>query len=139
MSTKLISKYLGDDKVEIIHTPTGEKIITDLPPDNGGKGRKFSPTDLVAAALSSCILTIMGVSAKKDKIELEGTEIEIEKEMAANPRRIAKFTGKIRFPKHISQEQRKKLMTVLKTCPVTKSLHPNIILDIKEENCESLS
>jgi len=132
MSTKLISRYIGDEKVEIIHTPTNSKLITDLPPDNGGKGRNFSPTDLVAAALSSCILTIMAVSAKKDNINLEGTEIEIEKEMTSNPRRIAKFTGKIKFNENISKEQRKKLMTVLKTCPVTRSLNPDIIIDISE-------
>ncbi|PIS47683.1 MAG: osmotically inducible protein OsmC [Elusimicrobia bacterium CG08_land_8_20_14_0_20_51_18] len=133
MATKLISKYLGDDRVEITHGPTGEKIITDLPPDNGGKGRAFSPTDLAAASLSSCILTIMAVMARRDKINIDGAEIEIEKQMRETPRRIGEFTGKIKFPAGVSSVDRKKLMMVLKACPVTGSLHPDIKVELAEE------
>lgn len=131
MSTRIIAKYIGDDRVEITH-PTGNIIITDLPPDNGGKGRNFSPTDLLAAAISSCILTIMGVMAKKYSVNIENTLIEIEKHMSSNPRRVGKLIGKIRFPNNIDKETKKKLMTAISSCPVTKSLHSDIEISIQE-------
>lgn len=132
MSVRIKAEYIGDDQVELMHMPSGNKIITDLPIDNGGKGRTFSPTDLVASALSSCILTIMAKIAQKENIDMKGTTIEIEKEMGTNPRKITKLTGKITFPKSIDKIQKEKLMSAVKSCPVTKSLHPEIEIEIKE-------
>ncbi|MEF3279561.1 MAG: OsmC family protein [Elusimicrobiota bacterium] len=127
MGVKITAKYIGNDNVEVTHLPTGDKIITDLPVDNGGKGRTFSPTDLLASAVASCILTIMGVVAKRENINIEGSTIEIEKHMAENPRRVSKLVGKIKIIGS-SEEKKKKLVSVIKNCPVSKSLHPDIEL-----------
>jgi len=85
MSVKIKALYMGDDTVELEHGPSGRKIVTDLPVDNGGKGRTFSPTDLLAAALSSCILTIMAKAAAKDHLDLKGATVEVEKDMQSSP------------------------------------------------------
>ena len=132
MSVKIKAEYIGDDQVELTHTPSNTKIITDLPVDNGGRGRTFSPTDLVASALSSCILTIMSKIAQKEGVDMKGTLIEIEKEMGANPRRISVLKGKITFPKGIPENKKEKLLSAIKSCPVTKSLHPDIKIEITE-------
>lgn len=126
MSVKISAVYLGDDMVELKHNPSGITIVTDLPIDNGGKGRSFSPTDLVASALASCILTIMGKISVKENIDIKGSSIIIEKEMGANPRRISKLYGKIYFPSNISAKEKERLLYAVKNCPVTKSLHPDI-------------
>lgn len=131
MATKIIAKYLGDDRIELLHTPTGEKIITDLPPDNGGKGRNFSPTDLLTSAVASCILTIMAVIARRENIDFENAEIEIEKHMQQNPRKVARLTGKIKLPSGITDIQKKKLLTAIKNCPVSRSLKEDIIIDFE--------
>lgn len=133
MSVKISAVYIGDDRVELTHLPTGTTIITDLPLDNGGRGRSFSPTDLVASALASCILTIMGKIAQKEGIDIKGSTIVIEKEMTTNPRRISKLYGKITLPKELSPEQKEKLLYAVKTCPVTKSLHPEVEINLAEE------
>lgn len=132
MATKIKSSYMGDGMVEIVHGPTGKKIITDLPPDNGGKGREFSPTDLAAAALSSCVLTIMATIAEREKADIKGSFIEIEKHMAENPRRIGKFTGTISLPKNLDARTREKIMAAVKACPVTRSLRADLQIELKE-------
>ncbi len=81
--SNLKAVYLGDEQVELTHEETGQKILTDLPPDNGGKGRTFSPTDLFACSLTSCILTIMAKMAERDGEDFKGTNIEFEKIMIA--------------------------------------------------------
>ena len=126
MAVKITAKYIGDEQVELEHGPSGNKIITDLPLDNGGKGRTFSPTDLFASSLASCILTIMAKVAERDGIKFEGASIEIEKHMQENPRRIARFTGKVTLPADIAQDERAKLLECVKACPVHRSLHPDI-------------
>ncbi len=127
MSVKIFAQYIGDDRVELTHLNSGNKIITDLPADNGGKGRTFSPTDLLASSVASCILTIMGVVAKREGINIEGSTIELEKHMAENPRRVAKLWGKIKLPE-IDEDKKKKLVAAIKACPVSRSLHPEIEL-----------
>lgn len=97
--TKMRTTYLGNLRTEILHEQSGNKIITDAPLDNHGKGEYFSPTDIFASSLASCMLTIMGISAQSYGFSIDGTEVEIEKEMAANPRRIARIVVDIRFPK----------------------------------------
>ncbi|MDP6532877.1 MAG: OsmC family protein [Candidatus Marinimicrobia bacterium] len=127
----MISKvvYKGDLRTEATHLASGKTIITDAPVDNEGKGEAFSPTDLVATALASCIITVMGIVARRNDIEMDETTAEIEKIMSVNPRRIGEVKIKIYFSKRISEKDRKKLEHAAHACPVGKSLHQ----DLKEE------
>ena len=123
--------YQGDLRTEAIHIMSGNSIITDAPIDNEGKGETFSPTDLVATAHASCMLTIMGIAAQKRSIEIEGTKVEMTKIMASNPRRIAEIQIQIIFPNdQYSDQQRKILENAAITCPVSKSLHPDLLQNI---------
>jgi uncharacterized OsmC-like protein len=130
MSCKISCTYEGDGQTALVHGPTGAQIKTDLPPDNGGKGRMFSPTDLFAASLGACILTIMGEAAKKHGHDLKGAGIEIEKEMSASPRRVGKIALKITLPAHLQEADKKRYLECVKACPVHRSLHPDIKVDI---------
>ena len=103
--TNITCTYLTDGETELVHGPTGSVIQTDLPPDNGGKGRRFSPTDLLAAAFASCVLTIMGKMAAARGEKFEGARVEIDKVMASNPRRVGEFVLKVVFPAHFTAEQ----------------------------------
>jgi len=125
------SKYLGSLRTEANHLQSGNKIITDAPIDNNGKGEAFSPTDLVAAALGSCMMTIMAISAKKDNIELEGTTYEITKKMSASPRKIQEIIINFNFQKlNLSNEQKQKLENAAHTCPVSLTLSEEVIQNI---------
>jgi len=127
MSTKISCTYTSDNQTELVHGPTGARILTDLPPDNGGKGRAFSPTDLFAAALASCALTIMGKIALREGVDFSGAQLEVEKEMSAEPpRRVAAFRLKARLPQSLTPQQREKYLASIKTCPVHLSLHPEV-------------
>lgn len=120
-------EYQGEKHCESTHEPSGSKISTDAPKDNQGKGELFSPTDLVGAALGSCILTVMAIVAERDGIVLKGATAEVQKEMIAQPyRRIAKLPVTIKMPAGVPHESRKKLENAAHTCPVHKSLHPDI-------------
>ena len=118
--------YLGDLRTEITHVQSGNKVITDAPTDNNGKGEYISPTDMVAAALGSCMMTLMAIAARRLEIELKGTRIEIQKVMAADPRRIAEISLDFYFPCEYSEKDRKILERAAETCPVGKSLHPDL-------------
>ena len=119
--------YLGELRTEAVHLQSGNIIITDAPTDNQGKGEAFSPTDLCATALASCMLTIMGISARNHNIQIEGTTAAVHKIMAANPRRIEAIEINIHFPiKPFTDLQKKLLETAGRTCPVALSLHENI-------------
>jgi putative redox protein len=131
MAFKINAVYAGDDKVELTHGLSGDKLFTDLPPDNGGRGRTFSPTDLLAASVASCVLSIMSKMAARDGIKFEGASFEIEKHMTESPRRVAKFTGTISLPPGLEPKQREKLLAAIKACPVSRSLHPDIALDFE--------
>ena len=133
MAVKISAAYIGDDKVELTHGPSGSKIVTDLPPDNGGRGRSFSPTDLTAASVAACVLSIMSKLAAREKIKFEGASFEIEKHMQEDPRRIAGFSGTIKLPPGISAAQRAKLLACVKTCPVSRSLLPDIKMEFKAD------
>ena len=124
----MISKvvYKGDLRTESTHLQSGKTIITDAPVDNQGKGKAFSPTDLVATALASCMLTIMGIVAKRDGIMIEGTTAEVEKIMVSNPRRIGEIKLKINFPHPILDKDQVKLKRAAQTCPVSGSLHNDL-------------
>jgi putative redox protein len=131
MAFKISAVYAGDDQVELTHGLSGSKMLTDLPPDNGGRGRTFSPTDLAAASVASCVLSIMSKVAAREGIKFDGASFEIEKHMQENPRRIAKLTGVITLPPGLQPKQREKLLACVKACPVARSLHPDIVLEFE--------
>ncbi|HZK82594.1 MAG TPA: OsmC family protein [Humisphaera sp.] len=119
--------YEGNLRTAIVHEPSGARLITDAPKDNQGEGQSFSPTDLVASALGSCMLTIMGIAARNFKIDITGATVRVQKEMVANPvRRIGKLTVDITVPTKTTEEQQRKLRDAAMTCPVHKSLHPDV-------------
>ena len=127
MAVSFRTTYLGDLRTEMVHGPSGTVVLTDAPTDNHGKGEAFSPTDLVCSALGSCMMTIMGIVAKRDGLRLEGTSITIEKHMSAEPpRKIAKIIVAFTMAAGVPFEQRAKLERVAYTCPVTLSLHPDV-------------
>lgn len=99
--------YLGDLRTEITHVQSGNRVITDAPTDNNGKGEYISPTDMVAAALGSCMLTLMGIAARRLEIDLKGTRVEIQKVMAAEPRRIAEIRLDFYLPGDYSDKDKK--------------------------------
>ncbi len=113
--------YLGDLRTECTHLLSGQKIITDAPPDNHGKGEAFSPTDLCATSLATCILTTMGIRARD--LDISGAHAEVTKIMASDPRRIGRIVVKITMPKNnFSDKDKKVLETIAHTCPVALSL-----------------
>ena len=121
--------YLGDLRTKSKHLDSNHTITTDAPKDNQGLGRKFSPTDLVASSLGSCLLTIMGIVAKRHDIPLKGSYADIEKKMSEKPRRISHISVNIYFNNHINEKEKKLLMQSAKHCPVHNSLSQDI--DIK--------
>jgi putative redox protein len=123
--------YTGQSRTKAIHSHSGSGIITDAPLDNQGLAQAFSPTDLVATALASCMLTVMGIKARDMGYTLEGTTAEVIKEMASAPRRIAAVTIHIRFANSAEENSRKILEATALHCPVAKSLHPDIQQDIQ--------
>ncbi|MDQ4139950.1 MAG: OsmC family protein [Bacteroidota bacterium] len=128
MNLTITTKYLGQLRTEATHLGSGNTLITDAPVDNNGRGETFSPTDLVAAALGSCMLTIMGITANRHKLNLEGTQIEIVKIMAANPRRIAEIILTFTMPDNgFNDMDRTLLENAARTCPVALSLSPDLI------------
>jgi uncharacterized OsmC-like protein len=121
------TKYLGNLRTEITHLQSGNTLITDAPTDNHGKGEFFSPTDLLASALGSCILTIMGIAARTHGFNIDGASIETTKVMTSRPRRVAELTVKITFPhSNYSEKELKILETCARECPVANSLHPDL-------------
>lgn len=120
-------KYLGGLRTEDTHEKSGKTILTDAPTDNNGRGEAFSPTDLVCAALNSCMMTLMGILAEREKMDLTGMTSQITKIMASNPRRISEIQIVFHHPNlKASPEQRKKLEHAARTCPVALSLSGEI-------------
>lgn len=119
--------YEGDLRTNAQHLQSGNSIETDAPTDNQGKGERFSPTDLVATALGSCMMTIMGIKARDLGVDLRGLKIDITKHMAADPRRISGIDVGLHFPAvAIDDKQRTILERAALTCPVFQSIHPDI-------------
>lgn len=124
---KISINYEGGLRCAATHGPSGKTIVTDAPVDNHGKGESFSPTDLVATALGTCMATIMGIVAERHQIDLKGMKIEVTKEMTIEaPRRIARLTTDIDIPLPANHAQRELLERAALTCPVHHSLHPDI-------------
>lgn len=125
------TSYKGDLRTEAVHVKSGSIIITDAPVDNKGKGEFFSPTDMVAAALGSCIFTIMGISAKEHDFSIDGCSCNITKIMSDNPRKISEikidfdFTGA-----DYADKQKKILEYCVRNCPVARSLHESVIQNV---------
>ena len=118
--------YNGDLRTDAYHIHSGISIVTDAPIDNQGKGEAFSPTDLVATALASCMLTIMGIVAERNDIELKGTTAEVEKIMGSEPRKIDKIEINIFFKKNFDKKSKLKLESAASTCPVSNSLNVSL-------------
>ncbi|MBC7695498.1 MAG: OsmC family protein [Burkholderiales bacterium] len=120
--------YLGELRTEATHLQSNTTVYTDAPKDNHGKGEMFSPTDLVATALGSCMISIMGIVAMKEGINtVDGTVAEVTKIMYSEPRRIGEIHIKITFPKKDYTDKEKKIYEhAAQTCPVAKSLHPDL-------------
>ena len=125
------SVYTGDLRTRAIHTRSGEAIITDAPVDNQGRGEYFSPTDLVATAFASCMLTVLGIAARTHSFNIDGTEAIVTKIMSADtPRRISQIIVELHFPPVKYSEKEKTIIErIARTCPVALSLHP----DLKQE------
>jgi len=124
--------YQGDLRCEAKHEPSGAVILTDAPLDNQGKGEAFSPTDLLATALGTCIITTMGIVAKPMNVDLRGAKISVRKEMASKPsRKIGTLTVVIDIPVSPTPEQKQRLEEVALKCPVHHSLHPDVQMPIE--------
>jgi len=125
------TKYLGDLRTEIIHVRSGSVITTDAPVDNKGKGENFSPTDMVASALGSCIFTIMGIAAREHSFSIDGSSCTITKIMTENPRKIGEIRIEFDFTANEYSDKQKKILDYcVKTCPVALSLNDSIFQNV---------
>lgn len=125
-------EYQGDLHCKAVHGPSGSVLATDAPTDNQGRGESFSPTDLVATALGTCMVTTMGILARTLNLDISGATATVEKEMtAAPPRRIQRLRVKIRIPQPHSSENREKLERAAHTCPVVRSLHADVEIPVE--------
>lgn len=128
---EITAVYEGSLRTSAIHEPSGSTVETDAPVDNQGRGERFSPTDLVATALGSCMMTIMGIFAQRHEIDLTGTKVRVEKHMTAEaPRRISKIVTEITVPLPQDHPQKGALEKAAIACPVYLSLHPEIEKDV---------
>ncbi len=118
--------YLGDLRTSSIHIQSGSEIISDAPIDNNGKGEAFSPTDTVANALGSCMMTIMGIKARDMQLDIEGSTAEVTKIMQAEPRRISVIEIKFNMNAVVDEKTKTILERASMTCPVYLSLNPEI-------------
>jgi putative redox protein len=131
MTSQII--YNGDLRCTATHLQSGTFIETDAPTDNQGKGERFSPTDLVVTALGTCMVTTMGIKARTMDIQLDGTRLEVTKIMVSDPRRIGKIIVHVFFPEGLTIDDKQKdlLERTARTCPVERTLHPDVELDMQ--------
>lgn len=134
MGVEIRFVYEGELRCRAQHGPSATELATDAPVDNEGRGESFSPTDLVATALGSCMLTTMGIAARRRGFDIPGATAEVTKEMVADPRRrVASLRGRIRIPGTFSDAERQVLEVAATTCPVTQTLAPQVEVDVKIE------
>jgi putative redox protein len=129
MAVEINITYEGGLHTAATHGPSRNTLITDAPVDNGGKGAAFSPTDLVATALGTCMATVMGLVARRNQLDIDGLQVQVIKEMTADPvRRIGSLKARLVFPpgKPLSATDRAKLEAAARACPVKQSLHPDV-------------
>ena len=132
MSHSIENKYIGELRTESTHLKSSNVIITDAPTDNNGKGNAFSPTDLVASALCSCMTTVMGICANKNQFDLPNSTAHITKVMSSHPRRISKIIVEINFDSNnLSEQNIEKLIAVAKGCPVAQSLSSDLDQEVR--------
>ena len=132
MSHSIENKYVGELRTESTHLKSSNVIITDAPTDNNGKGNAFSPTDLVASALCSCMTTVMGICANKNQFDLPNSTAHITKVMSSHPRRISKIIVEINFDSNnLSEQNIEKLIAVAKGCPVAQSLSSDLAQQVR--------
>ena len=121
------TQYLGDLRTQSRHLQSGAELITDAPTDNEGRGEAFSPTDLLSTALGTCMLTIMGITARKHNFSIDGASVNLTKIMTSAPRRVGEIIVEFNFPKNnFSEREQKLLEAAAKECPVGRSLHPDL-------------
>ncbi|HEY0668821.1 MAG TPA: OsmC family protein [Sphingobacteriaceae bacterium] len=126
MATSEIT-YLGNLRTESTHIASGERITTDAPVDNKGRGEAFSPTDLLATSLGNCMLTLIGIAANEHGFNIDGTTCSITKIMAPDPRRVVEIKAELKFPANSYTDKQKKIIErAALTCPVYLSLHPDL-------------
>jgi putative redox protein len=124
---EITTTYQGQLRTTATHGPSGNTLITDAPKDNMGKGEAFSPTDLVATALCTCILTTMGIVAQRNNLDITGATATVTKEMVSTPiRRVGRLVATVKIPGTFSEEDRQRLENAGRNCPVYKSIHPEI-------------
>ena len=124
-------RYRGELRCAATHHGSGAVLITDAPIDNAGKGEEFSPTDLLATSIATCMLTIMGITAKSRNWSIEGSTADVEKQMTqSGPRKVEKLRVHLKLPQQLSNEQRSLLRRVAEQCPVKRSLDPSIHLEL---------
>ena len=131
MTSRIV--YTGDLRTELTHLQSGTVIENDAPTDNQGKGEKFSPTDMLATSLGSCMITTMAIRAADMNLNFNGISINITKIMSSDaPRRVSGIAAELNFTKDFvaTDEQKEQLIRIARSCPVEKSLHPNIKLDV---------
>ena len=129
MAVEINITYDGGLICTATHGPSRNTLTTDAPVDNGGKGATFSPTDLVATAMGTCMVTIMGLVAQRNNLNIHGLQVQVLKEMTADPvRRIGSLKTRLVFPrgKLLAAADRAKLEAAAKACPVKQSLHPDV-------------
>ena len=129
MAVEITGTYTGELKMELRHGPSGTTLKTAAPRDNQGDGSSFSPTDLLAASLGACMVTTMAIVARREGIPFEGAEFTLEKHMRSDPRRVDSLPVTVRMPAGLTPEQRERLESVARTCPVERSLHPDVRRD----------
>ena len=131
MTVRIKGKFLGATRCELLHEQSGNSISTVAPLDNGGDGSAFSPTDLCASSLGACLMTIYSMAATREHVSCAGAWFEVEKHMNTEPRRIGKLDVNIHLPQALPQLTRPKLERAALACPVTQSLHPEVLLNVR--------
>lgn len=127
MAIKITGEYQGDLHCSARHEPSGSVLATDAPKDNQGRGESFSPTDLVATALGTCLATTMAIASRKHSVELRGLRFEVTKEMSIDaPRRIVRLAAEVWMPIPESHPAARPLIGAAHACPVHQSLHPSV-------------
>jgi putative redox protein len=133
MAVEIDIQYIGELHCHATHGPSKSTLTTDAPVDNGGRGELFSPTDLVATGLGTCVLTVLGLAARRKEIDISGTKVHVTKEMTSTPvRRIGRLVVTVSLPAGLvlSDADRALLENAAHTCPVKQSLHPDVTVEI---------
>jgi putative redox protein len=133
MAVQITGTYTGKLKMELTHTPSGTSLSTAAPKDNQGDGSSFSPTDLLAAAFGSCVVTTMAIVAEREGIPFHDASFVIEKHMRSDPRRVDRLPITVRMPRGLTPPQRSRLEHIARNCPVEKSILPDIGVDFTFE------